>query len=419
MSLAAKLGGKELGSRVSNLLSEAPSLKKLNLQIEQAQLLVKSLGHLRGAAMKAGQMLSLEARDFLPPEVIEILNQLQDSSETLPIEKVRKILESQIGKDFLDELKNLSEEPFASASIGQVHSALFREQKAAIKVQFPGVASSIGSDIFLLKKISEGFMALTGKQINLTPLFDELSVILKQEVDYINEATNLERYASMLEPYCDYVVPKVIPELTNAQVLGMSYEEGLKPDDWIKTNPPMEDREHFARLILNLYVIEFFQKGFVQTDPNFGNFLIRPKSKQLVLLDFGCIKEFTKEFVNEYRKVLICVHGNDKEATLQQCFKMKLLDPREDEACQDAFFKMMTMSLEPFDKSIESFDFGSTRYSNDVRKLSLEFTKMIRFSAPPHQILFLHRKLSGIFRMLQALNVKIPLQEYWENFVRV
>jgi aarF domain-containing kinase len=98
---------------------------------------------------------------------------------------------------------------------------------------------------------------------------------------------------------------------------------------------------------------------------------------------------------------------------------MKLLDPRESQECQDAFFKMMRMSLEPFDESQQPFDFGSSSYSNDVRKQSMEFTKLIRYSAPPHQILFLHRKLSGVFRMLQTFKVKIHLQEYWENFVRV
>jgi aarF domain-containing kinase len=419
LSLAAKMGGKELGGRISNIFADNPSLKKLNIQIEQAQALVESLAHLRGAAMKAGQMLSIEARDFLPPEVIEILNKLQDNSENLSLEKIKEILNRELGEKIVGELKNLSPSPVASASIGQVHRAQFRDQDVALKIQFPGIASCIGSDIFVLRKISEAFVALSGKTINLGPLFDELSSLLKQEVDYINEATNMENYAKMLAPHPAYVIPKPIPELINAHVLGMTFEEGFKPDEWIRTQPSMVMREKYARLILDLYSIEFFQNGFVQTDPNFGNFFIRPQSEELVLLDFGSIKRFSKEFIHEYKKLLLNIHSNDQKATLDQCFYMKLLDPRESQECQDAFFKMMRMSLEPFDESQQPFDFGSSSYSNDVRKQSMEFTKLIRYSAPPHQILFLHRKLSGVFRMLQTFKVKIHLQEYWENFVRV
>jgi aarF domain-containing kinase len=243
LSLAAKMGGKELGGRLSHILADNPSLKKLNLQIEHAQALVESLAHLRGAAMKAGQMLSIEARDFLPPEVIEILNKLQDQSETLAFEKIQEILLQELGETFVAEIENLSPVPVASASIGQVHRARFRGQDVALKVQFPGIASSIGSDIFVLRKLSEGFMTLSGKSINLGPLFDELSTLLKQEVDYINEATNMEDYARMLAPHRGYVVPRPIPELVNAHVLGMSFEEGLKPDAWIRTQPSLEARE--------------------------------------------------------------------------------------------------------------------------------------------------------------------------------
>lgn len=419
VGLLAKLGQKELSGRVSALLSENASLKKLGSQVDQAQALVEALKHLRGAAMKAGQMLSIEARDFLPPEVIEILNQLQDQSESMRSSVVAQILLKELGPELLGEIRDLSENPIASASIGQVHRAKFRGQDVAIKVQFPGVAESIGSDLFLLKKVSEAFIKVSGKEIRLEGLFEELGDILRQEVDYVSEATHMEEYATMFAGRPGYVVPKPLCELVNGRVLGMTYESGLKPDEWLSRNPSDEEKTKLARKILDLYVIEFFENGFVQTDPNFGNFFIRPETGDLVILDFGAMKRYPPAFVQQYKQLLRLIRNGTPEQIIEHTRSMRLLDPRESPECMQAFVSMLRMSLEPFEPQHQPFDFASNAYSSDMRKSSLHFTKLIRYSAPPHQILFLHRKLSGIFRLLQAMRVKIPLQDYWENFVSV
>jgi aarF domain-containing kinase len=411
VGLLAKLGQKELSGRVSALLSENASLKKLGSQVDQAQALVEALKHLRGAAMKAGQMLSIEARDFLPPEVIEILNQLQDQSESMRSSVVAQILLKELGPELLGEIRDLSENPIASASIGQVHRAKFRGQDVAIKVQFPGVAESISSDLFLLKKVSEAFIKVSGKEIRLEGLFEELGEILRQEVDYVSEATHMEEYATMFVDRPGYVV--------NGRVLGMTYESGLKPDEWLSRNPSDEEKTKLARKILDLYVIEFFENGFVQTDPNFGNFFIRPETGDLVILDFGAMKRYPPAFVQQYKQLLRLIRNGTPEQIIEHTRSMRLLDPRESPECMQAFVSMLRMSLEPFEPQHQPFDFASNAYSSDMRKSSLHFTKLIRYSAPPHQILFLHRKLSGIFRLLQAMRVKSPLQDYWENFVSV
>ena len=419
VGVVAKIGQKEVSSRIATLLADNPSLKKFGNQIEQAQLLVDSLKHLRGAAMKAGQMLSMEARDFLPPEVIEILNELQDQSDSMKSSVVVEILQKDLGPEVLGEIRNLTDLPVASASIGQVHRASFRGQDVAIKVQFPGVAESIGADLFMLRKVANTFLAVSGKHVHLDTLFTELSEILKQEVDYVAEATHMEEYGQMLQGHKGYVVPKPICEIVNRRVLGMSFEGGVKPDDWIRSNPPEEQKIAIARRILDLYVIEFFDNGFVQTDPNFGNFLIRPETNELVVLDFGAMKRYPKTFIQKYKQLLRIIREGSPEKIISFVEEMKLMDPRESQECKDAFVAMLKMSLEPFEDKNQPFDFSSSAYSSDMRKSSLHFTKLIRYSAPPHQILFLHRKLSGIFRLLQSMQVKIPLQDYWENFVSV
>jgi aarF domain-containing kinase len=410
VGVVAKIGQKEVSSRLSALLAENPSLKKFGTQLEQAQLLVDSLKHLRGAAMKAGQMLSIEARDFLPPEIIEILNELQDQSEAMNSSVVAEILLQELGPEIFGEIRNLTEVPVASASIGQVHRARFRGQDVALKVQFPGVSECIGTDLFMLRKVADTFLKVSGKNVHLDSLFKELSEILRQEVDYIAEATHMEEYGKMLAGREGYVVPKPVCEIVNRRVLGMSFEEGVKPDEWIRSNPPEAEK---------IYVIEFFENGFVQTDPNFGNFLIRPSTGELIVLDFGAMKRYPTVFVQNYKQLLRLIREGDPAKIIAFTEAMKLMDPRESQECKDAFVAMLKMSLEPFADENQPFDFGSSVYSSDMRKSSLHFTKLIRYSAPPHQILFLHRKLSGIFRLLQSMKVKIPLQDYWENFVSV
>jgi aarF domain-containing kinase len=380
-------------------------------QLDQAHLLVESLGHLKGAAMKAGQLLSLEARDFLPPEVVDVLSQLQDKSEAMPEAKVREILERELHV-YYREIEGLSAAPMASASIGQVHAARFRGQEVALKVQFPGVADSIGTDLFLLRKIAEGFVRLSGRNMNLDSVFSELAIVLRQEVDYVQEATFMEEYAELAKNEPRLVVPRPVCELTTGRVLGMSLERGVRVDDWIKSGPSKLERESYARLFLDLHVFEFLRNGLVQTDPNFANFLIRPDEGKLVVLDFGAMKRFTPQFRSRYSGLLaLILEGGDSEL-LAEAFSMGLLSPKESNECQDLFLRMLRLSAEPFAAARQPFNFGASEYSREIREASLAFTKKIRHSPPPHSILFLHRKLGGIFRLLQTLNVSLDLTSY-------
>lgn len=409
--LGARLGTSEIRKRVS----QASDMKA---QMDQAKTLVASLGHLKGAAMKVGQLLSIEGRDLLPPEIVAVLSQLQDAAPPVNFGTLLKVLREDLGDEKLGMLSHIEETALASASMGQVHRAKLNGQPIVLKIQYPDINTSIRSDLKILRSLFSSFLALGGRQIDLEPMFAELADILESEADYRIEAENLIKYRDVLSRDDRFVVPKVFLDFSTQRVLCMSEEPGMKFDQFLKTNPSLAKREAFGRMALDLYTIEFFEAGFVQTDPNFANFLLRPESEQLVCLDLGAAKSFSVEFRSQYKKLLRAIRaGTDQDVLDQACHSMNLLSADESAACKSAFVAMLRASVEPFDPRRQPFSFFDRDYAQQVRTKSIEFTKLVRKSAPPHQILFLHRKLGGVFSLLRTMNVAIDLTPYWNRLV--
>lgn len=419
-SLAARIGGRQIGLRLNSALSKTGPTDRLRVQIEQATELVRSLGRLKGAAMKVGQLLSLEGADFLPPEVLEILSQLRDSGSALPEAVARKSLANELGEAALKRFESLDLHPIASASIGQVHRARCDGHELAIKLQFPGIAETIDADLAVLRRSLSGFLALSRREIPIDGLFEELESLLKQETDYRREADSLERYARELKN-CgaqNYVLPSVYREFTTGRVLTMSFERGLRIPDWLRLNPSQKERDQYGQLVLDLYHLEFFRIGLVQTDPNFSNFLVRPDEGKLVLLDFGAVREYTTEFRHDYIELLKLMRGGSDAQLLEKSVAMELVSPLESDECRAAFVRMLRLSVEPFRAERQPFVFADADYSKEVRNATVAFTGMIRHSPPPRSLIFLHRKLGGIFNLLKTLEARLDLGPYWESLVK-
>ncbi|MBS1985171.1 MAG: AarF/ABC1/UbiB kinase family protein [Bdellovibrionales bacterium] len=418
LGLAAKLTAQEASHRLGKLTGDGGPLKKLQHQVNQATTLAQSLGQLKGAAMKVGQLLSLEGADFLPAEVVEVLSKLQDSGgTTLDIQRIESILRQELGHDRLARFDQLDPFPCASASIGQVHRGKLGNEAVAVKVQFPGIAESIDSDIALLRTVTNGMLNVTRRDIPLDALFEEFREVLTKETNYAEEARNLERFRELLRDLPAYVIPRTYPEFCTQRVLTMSFEEGLKLKDWIAQNPPMAEREYFGQLVLDLYAIEFFEKGLVQTDPNYGNFLFRASTRQLVLLDFGAVREYTPEFRQKYKALLRLIRGGNRQALVDHAIGMGLIYPGESDECLEAFVTMLRMSIEPFAPARQPFNFGDLDYATEMRNATFRFAGLVRKSPPPRDLIFLHRKLGGIFTLLKTLRVSLPLETYWQRLV--
>jgi aarF domain-containing kinase len=417
-SRALKLA--QMAARVG--LKEARS-GDLKSRMAQAKILAEGLSNMKGAAMKAGQLLSLELLDYFPKEAVEILSLLQSSAPAVDFSVIEGVLRRELGDGKISSLSLLNTTPIGSASIGQVHRASFEGRDLVLKVQYPGIADSIDSDLSILKSVMKAFCTLTGRDMNLEPLFKEFRFILEQEVDYRREADLQTRYrnnVSTIEkiPGVNYVVPRIEPGFSTSRVLAMEWQSGENLRRWIQTSRGKKEKsEKLAHAVLNLYFHEIFKWGLVQTDPNQGNFLVREAGSELelVLLDFGATRVYSRDFVQKYVRLLKATDSGDGALIRKEAIDFGLIDPRESEEAFDALVQVLVVAVRPFDFS--TFDFSSEDHARRSHESSRELAAKLKYSPPPHDLVFLHRKLAGVYAILKSLGVTMDISSYWRKML--
>lgn len=431
--LAARVGTSEIAQSIKSKFSKASdelTAGKLSARLDQAKWIVENLSQMKGAAMKVGQLLSIDAGDYFPPEAMTILAKLQSSAEPVDFDIIREVLVEDIGEKKLGDFEDLSIVPDAAASIGQVHRAKLNGKNVAIKVQYPGVAESIESDLQILKRVAKSFLGASGRVMDMKPLFAEFQRVLEQEADYHAEFLLMKEYREKIRataakenrPLWDlspgplYRVPEPIESHSGRRVLTMSWEDGVGIDTWLRSCPSVERRERVAHALLNLFCQEFFEWGLVQTDPNFANFLIGPDDA-LVLLDFGATLRYEEDFRIRYRSFLKAMGSLDSEKIIREGEAFGLISQQESGETKKLFAELLINSVEPFFASKQPFQFDDSDYVKRTREIGTKFGRSLRYSAPPQRILFLHRKLGGIFNFVKKLDVRLDLTPYWHKMV--
>lgn len=408
----ASLGGKLWKEEVGRLLGSQPLTTS---RVKQAKLLVEELGQLKGAAMKAGQLFALEARDFFPEEVVAILDKLQNQAKFLGIQEVRLIIAEELGEK-RHAISEISETPIAAASIGQVHRARFRGSDVALKVQYPGIGDTVDADLKVLNRIVKLVSPLLGKsQTDYHDLFDEIKDVFRAETSYLNEAELTRRYGELAKAIPGVRVPKVFDEISTDHLLALTFEPGRTLSDAV-LDPAFTPalRKQFAQRFLEVFVAEFCEWGLVQTDPNLGNFLIDLPNEELVLLDFGSTRTYTQAFRRDYGRLVLATLAGESEACLEEAIELGLVDHREKEPARRAFLDLINASMAPFRR--DQFNFGESDYPQQMRSLAGKMVRELEFTPPPRSLIFLHRKLGGIFQILRRLDVSLDLRPYLEKY---
>ncbi len=388
------------------LTGQKTSLSELMVTPGSIQRLGEELSRLRGAALKAGQMLSMDAGDFLPPELAELTDHLRDGVEPMAPHQLRRTLDRAWGPGWLQTFKRFQARPAASASIGQVHKAWLKDgQQVAVKVQHPGVKESIDSDMANVGALLR-MSGLVPKGVDLSAILEEARLQLHDETDYVREADNARRYAQALGDDARFVIPRVHADRSGPMVLVMDWIEGGGIER--AAEEPLAERERVFSAFLDLTLKELFELGLMQTDPNFANFLYAGPTAPIGLIDFGAMREIPTDITAAYRKVMAASLDGTRQDLASALLELGVLDEASDATFRDSVIDMTEQSLAPL-HSGELFDFTDRSVTASVRDDALQLRTKDLTHTPPPSLIFIQRKLAGVYLLGARLGLKYDL----------
>ncbi|XP_055450825.1 atypical kinase COQ8B, mitochondrial isoform X1 [Psammomys obesus] len=387
-------------------LDSSPFLSEAN-----AERFVQTLCTVRGAALKIGQMLSIQDNSFISPQLQRIFERVRQSADFMPRWQMLRVLEEELGKEWQDKVASFEEMPFAAASIGQVHQAVLKDgTEVAVKIQYPGVAQSIQSDIqnlLAVLKMSVGLPEGLFAEQSLQALQQELA----WECDYRREAACAQTFRKLLASDPFFRVPAVVQELCTTRVLVMELAGGIPLDQCQGLNQDI--RNQICLQLLRLCLQELFEFRFMQTDPNWANFLYDASSHQVTLLDFGASRAFGTEFTDHYIEVVKAAADGDRDRVLQKSQDLKFLTGFETKAFSDAHVEAVMILGEPFAAS-GPYDFGARGTARRIQGL-IPVLLRHRLRPPPEETYALHRKLAGAFLACARLHAHIACRDLFQD----
>jgi aarF domain-containing kinase len=378
--------------------------------------MVAKLSKMRGAALKLGQMLSIQDSNMLPEPIQQVLQRVQDRADYMPAWQRDKVLTDNLGPNWRDLFSTFNEVPMAAASIGQVHSAVLAStgEPVAVKVQYPGVADSIDSDLNNLSILLTASRLLP-RGLYLDKTIANARTELAWECDYIREAEGASKFRALLADDPVFVVPQTIPEASGKQVLTMEMLNGVavtKVQDFTQSQ-----RNWIGTQIMRLCLREIAEFHYMQTDPNWTNFLYNARTNKLELLDFGASRAYPEKFISTYVRTLIAATRNDKKTCHDLSIELGYLTGMESKAMVDAHISSMTTLAEPFMlSSPDLYDFSNQTITDRVRAL-IPLMIRERLAPPPEETYSLHRKLSGAFLLCARLGSAVPCKQLFIDAV--
>ena len=403
-------GGKALNREVS----------KEQLDEENAKDIYDGLKSLKGSALKMAQMLSME-KNMLPRAYVEQFSLAQFSVPPLSAPLVKQLIRKNLGADPEVIFDTFATQSVNAASIGQVHQATKNGKKLAVKIQYPGVANSIGSDLSIVKPVAIRMFNLQGQDVD--KFFKEVENKLLEETDYELELKQSQQITQECSVVPNMLFPNYYPEWSRKRILTMDWMEGIHLSEYTEqenTNP--ETNQKLGQTLWDFYMFQMHGLKKVHADPHPGNFLVSPNN-ELIALDFGCIKEIPENFYKPYFELSRPENLENEQAFQDILTELEILLPndgdKEIKFFTALFHRMLNLFTQPFHS--DSFDFSDPVFWNQIASLSEEFTqdkewRKMNGNRGSEHFIYINRTFFGLYSLLFDLKAKVNIYNYM-NFV--
>lgn len=373
------------------------------------------LSHLRGAAMKLGQMISMDAGDLLPPELTEIMARLRQDAHRMPPHQLEQTLAAEWGKTWRTRFARFDATPIAAASIGQVHRAQTHDGRdLAIKVQYPGVRESIDADVDSVATLLR-LSGLLPRDLDIAPLLVAAKGQLREETDYLREGEQMALFGRLLANAPEYVVPTLDREFTTGKVLAMSFVEASPIESLVHS--PQGTRDAAMGLLISLVLRELFELGVMQTDPNFANYRYQPDTGRLVLLDFGASKPVSAETSAGYRTLLVEIIGRERDGAREAALAAGFISQDAIRRHRPRIDRMIDVIIRKMGEP-GALDFGDRGFIEILRDQAIAIARdREAWHVPPADVLFVQRKIGGVALLAARMNARVSMRPIYEPYV--
>lgn len=392
---------------------DKPDLSQLMLTPANARRLADRLSAMRGAVMKVGQLMSMDAasQGVLPAEFSNLLGGLRNAAHTMPAAQLTVVLKREYGARWQSRFRSLNLVPIAAASIGQVHRAQTHEgQTLALKIQYPGVRASIDSDMANLALLAR-LPGLVPAGLDAAPLLARVREQLKHEADYRAEARAATQYRLRLGADPALWVPSVVTEHCTAQIIASEFAPGVPVDQWAADHAPQAQRDRVAAALVRLAVRELFEMGLVQTDPNFGNYLFDARTGKVALLDFGAAEKVLPTRTKQLKDLARAMRDGDAARIRTAATRAGFISVEDPAGQSQAVAHMLLAAGEPL-RHAGPYDFEKSDLFNRLfTQGRAQFFGDGFARTPPPDLLFLQRKFVGTFLLCVRLRAKVDLAE--------
>ena len=404
--LTSRVGSSYLGQQLKGAFQDRDTARQELDQTHRknAERVVQTMGKLKGAAMKVGKNLAqvVEGMD-LPPEVGSMLRTLNDKAEPVPFEDIRRQIEASLGPTLEELYASVDPVPLGTASLAQAHAATLHDgREVVIKVLHDGVEDHVDADLGALKS-----MFITGRVLNrskaeLEDLFAEISARLNEELDYYQEAANIEMFRRNFADHPGLKMPATHPTLCTDRVLTMDRMHGLTLEQWLPT-ASAKARQDAGMNLAMLFFESIYRHRALHADPHEGNYLFQPDGT-VALLDFGCVKRFDEHWLCTYARLADACIAGERGAAIPLLREIGGL-VGEEPAAEDLLWEFIEVLAHPFRHGRYTAGGAEDPTHQDLKKVLPRFLRYPQIRTP-REMVFLHRSLGGTYGMLAKLRVR-------------